>query len=121
LELGRGSGNDASVRTGKLAMRDTIVDNVCSLLEKHGALSKKRMRPEMQLLADFGLDGDDAAGFLMAFAKRFGLKLDGLDFSRFFHSEAELVRYDSCSKAKAAIRIQDLIQVVSDMNWKYLG
>ena len=103
-----------------LAMVTDAKDKIYRLLEEYSGVPRKRMHMETQLLSDLHLDGDDAAALLMAFAKRFGVGLNEFEFSRFFHSEAELFRSEDAGKVKAAIRIQDLVQVVSEKNWKCL-
>ena len=51
-------------------------------------MPESRIFAESRLAEDLGLDGDDAHEFMTAFAKRFGVNLDGFMFSRHFGAEA---------------------------------
>jgi acyl carrier protein len=67
-----------------------LADEVRTLLANQCGVSEDRISSSTRLLDDLGIDGDDAAELLEAFAAKFDVDLSGFDFQSFFHSEAAL-------------------------------
>ena len=70
--------------------RDIVFKAVAEFIERETGFPQRMVQPSTTLLAEIGLDGDDAEQFFLAFAKRFGVALDGLNLSRHFGGEGFL-------------------------------
>lgn len=71
-------------------MNDEIDSNfnaVADFIEQQTGFPRKRVQPSTSLLADVGLDGDDAEQFFLAFSKRFDVTLDQFNLSKHFGGE----------------------------------
>jgi len=66
---------------------------VVSFIEEETGFPHSRIEPATTLLDDIGIDGDDAEAFFLAFSKRFGVSLSGLELSRHFGGEG----YSGCT------------------------
>ena len=66
---------------------DTDFNEVAEFIEQETGFPRECIHPTTTLLADIGLDGDDAEKFLLAFGKRFGVALERLNFGRHFGGE----------------------------------
>jgi acyl carrier protein len=60
---------------------------VIHFVEEQLAIPRKRIRLEARLHHDLGLDGDDAAEFMEAFGKHFGVDLAAFRFDAHFGAE----------------------------------
>jgi acyl carrier protein len=65
----------------------TLYEDIVEFVAKQVGVDRERLRPDTTL-QQLGLDGDDAAEFMTAFARRFGLDLRGFNFRNHFGPEA---------------------------------
>jgi len=57
---------------------------VAEFVEQETGFPRERVQPNTTLLADIGLDGEDAERFFLVFGKRFGVALSGLNLGQHF-------------------------------------
>lgn len=67
--------------------REEIAENVFKLVERVTGLSAEKMRKDPQLRLNVSIDGDDAVELIEAFAKEFGVNMQGFVYERYFGSE----------------------------------
>jgi len=66
---------------------DTQFRAVAQFIEHETGFPQARVQASTTLLADVGLDGEDAEKFFLAFGKHFGVALAKLNLSRHFGGE----------------------------------
>ena len=76
--------------SGHEHMRETIRDEVVGMVAAAAALEPGAIQPEMRLLHDLGLFGDDAEELLASIQARFRIDLTQFEFDRYFYGEPHL-------------------------------
>lgn len=71
---------------------DPLSARVLAFTARQLGLPSGRVRLQSRLLEDLGLDGDDAAAFMTAFAREFAVDLQDFPFSRHFGPEGMPLR-----------------------------
>jgi hypothetical protein len=97
--------------------RDAIVSMVRTITS-----SKRDIHEDASLFHDLGIAGDDAAEFIAKLHERFGTRLDGLVFSKFFPNESEALLYHLARllgyrSRKPKLTIRHLVRVVESGSW----
>jgi acyl carrier protein len=64
-----------------------LFDRVADFVARELGVRRERIRPETLVEDDLGCSGYDAADFIEAFAREFGLDLTGFEFDRHFGPE----------------------------------
>jgi hypothetical protein len=69
------------------APTDHLAARVLAFTARELGLSPEKIHPASRLLEDLGLDGDDAAEFMEAFAREFAVVLKNFPYSRYVGPE----------------------------------
>lgn len=109
---------------------------VLLFVSEHLSVPHHELSLETTLFGDLGIDGDDADEFFLAFAKRFNVKLEGLDLSRHFGPEGGVgcfllmvflwqvvtgrrdPRDPHVVAGKTPVRVSDLVEAVQCGRWQ---
>lgn len=67
--------------------REEMFEELKALAIAYTEVKPDKIVPDARLLSDFGLDGDDASGFMAAFTNKFGVDMSGFYWLRYFGDE----------------------------------
>lgn len=67
--------------------REEIFEELKALVIAYTGVKPDKVTRESRLLSDFGLDGDDASGFMAAFTNKFDVDMSGFYWLRYFQDE----------------------------------
>jgi len=102
-------------------MSDSASAHIFRSLSRKTGLSEDKIEPSSELLANLGLDGDDAAEFFEDLSRHFGTDLSALqkEWSRYFRPEPTIVSLFR-GKRSASLRpitVEDVVLAVERGAW----
>ena len=71
----------------KQTEHEQVAQNVFDLVERLTGFPAERMRKDPHVRLNTSIDGDDAVELMEAFAKEFGVNMEGFAYERYFGSE----------------------------------
>ena len=72
-------------------MDEQLFNRVCDLIVDETGARRSALTPEVRLLHDLGVFGDDAGALLTRFSNEFGVDLSTFRFQRYFYDEPHLL------------------------------
>jgi hypothetical protein len=97
-----------------------VAEAVLNLVAECTGCSRGQLSLDTALNQELGVDGDDAAELLEAFARKFGVDLSRFPYDRYFGNETTMLSVFEIGSSTAPLTIRDLVQMADQRTWGVL-
>jgi acyl carrier protein len=102
---------------------ERLEEEVAAFLASSCSVPRRKLQATSCLQTDIGVDGDEAAELMLAFAERFQVSLEPFEFQKYFYDEWSLVNPIClvgrllCRSRKIPVTVGDLVESADARVW----